>query len=79
MNRGRLARERVGLESGRWQHAQSLHDEPQTDMGLKEWITQYLPGGANVLYMDGHVEWIKYPGPFPTNRAWATLVDQMGI
>lgn len=39
----------------------------------------HLPGGANVLYMDGHVEWIKYPGPFPTNRAWATLVDQMGI
>lgn len=39
----------------------------------------HLPGGANVLYMDGHVEWSKYPGPFPTNRAWATLVDQIGI
>lgn len=39
----------------------------------------HLPGGTNVLYMDGHVEWVKYPGEYPTNRAWATLVDQMGI
>lgn len=39
----------------------------------------HLPGGVNVLYMDGHVEWVKYPGPFPANRAWATLVDRLGI
>lgn len=39
----------------------------------------HLPGGVNVLYMDGHVEWVKYPGPFPANRAWATVVDQIGI
>lgn len=23
----------------------------------------HVPGGANVLYMDGHVEWEKYPSP----------------
>ena len=34
------------MAGGRWQHAQSLHDEPHTVMGLKDWITQYLPGGA---------------------------------
>ncbi len=28
----------------------------------------HLPGGANVLYMDGHVEWISYPGKFPAMR-----------
>lgn len=39
----------------------------------------HIPGGTNVLYMDGHVEWQKYPGPFPTDRAWATLVDQLGV
>ena len=39
----------------------------------------HLPGGANVLYMDGHVEWVKYPGPYPVNRAWATLVDLLEI
>lgn len=25
----------------------------------------HLPGGCNVLYMDGHVEFIPYPGKFP--------------
>ena len=38
--------ERVGLVVGWWQHRQSLPDEPKTDMGLKDWITQYLTGGA---------------------------------
>ena len=28
----------------------------------------HLPGGGNVLYMDGHVEWISYPGKFPAMR-----------
>jgi uncharacterized tellurite resistance protein B-like protein len=46
MNRGRCARERVGFVAGRWQHGQTLPDEPSTPMGLKDWITRYLPGGA---------------------------------
>jgi prepilin-type N-terminal cleavage/methylation domain-containing protein/prepilin-type processing-associated H-X9-DG protein len=25
----------------------------------------HVPGGANVLYMDGHVEYVRYPGVFP--------------
>ena len=25
----------------------------------------HIPGGSNVLYMDGHVEWIRYPGDYP--------------
>ncbi len=28
----------------------------------------HIPGGANVLYMDGHVEFIKYEAKFPINR-----------
>lgn len=35
----------------------------------------HVPGGANALYMDGHVEFIKYPGDFPVQRAWAILVS----
>jgi prepilin-type N-terminal cleavage/methylation domain-containing protein/prepilin-type processing-associated H-X9-DG protein len=31
----------------------------------------HVPGGANVLYMDGHVEFLKYPSKFPACRAWA--------
>ena len=33
----------------------------------------HIPGGANVLYMDGHVDFIKFPGKFPVNRMWALL------
>jgi len=27
----------------------------------------HVPGGSNVLYMDGHVEFKRYPGDFPVN------------
>lgn len=33
----------------------------------------HVPGGSNVLYMDGHVEFIKYPGPAPVNMGVAIL------
>jgi len=39
----------------------------------------HVPGGGNVLYMDGHVEFMHYPGIFPVNRAWAELVDQLDL
>ena len=39
----------------------------------------HLPGGANVLYMDGHVEFIKYPNKYPVSRSWAELVDLLGV
>ncbi len=35
----------------------------------------HVPGGANALYMDGHVTFIRYPGEFPVQRAWAILVS----
>jgi prepilin-type processing-associated H-X9-DG protein len=28
----------------------------------------HVPGGCNVLYMDGHVEFVKYPGKFPLSK-----------
>ena len=33
----------------------------------------HVPGGSNVLYMDGHVEFQKYPGPAPVNQGVAFL------
>ncbi len=27
----------------------------------------HVPGGANVLWLDGHVEFVKYPGKFPVS------------
>ncbi len=34
----------------------------------------HIPGGANVLFQDGHVEFIRYPGETPVSVAFATLV-----
>ncbi len=28
----------------------------------------HMPGGSNILYMDGHVEFLKYPGKFPMSH-----------
>ncbi len=30
-------------------------------------LFNHIPGGANVLYMDGHVEFQRYPGEYPAN------------
>jgi len=35
----------------------------------------HVPGGANVLYMDGHVSFVKYPGQFPVSRAFAEFTS----
>ena len=33
----------------------------------------HIPGGSNVLFMDGHVEFEKYPGKAPVTRSKAYL------
>lgn len=33
--------------------------------GLDARDSNHLPGGSNVLFMDGHVEFVRYPGDFP--------------
>ena len=32
----------------------------------------HVPGGSNILYMDGHVEFLKYPGKFPMTHFLST-------
>ena len=39
--------------------------------------SNHIPGGANILYMDGHVEFIRYPGAFPICKAWTILLEQL--
>jgi len=34
----------------------------------------HIPGGSNVLYLDGHVEFIRYPGEQPISKAMAIAV-----
>jgi prepilin-type N-terminal cleavage/methylation domain-containing protein/prepilin-type processing-associated H-X9-DG protein len=31
----------------------------------------HVPGGCNVLYMDGHVQFVRFPGKWPVNRLMA--------
>jgi prepilin-type processing-associated H-X9-DG protein len=33
----------------------------------------HVPGGGNVLYMDGHVEFLKYSTKYPVSTTWAYL------
>lgn len=34
----------------------------------------HIPAGANVLFMDGHVQFLKYPADEPVNRVWASAI-----
>jgi len=38
----------------------------------------HIPGGANVLYMDGHVTFLKYPTTYPCCRTWAWIYGNVG-
>ena len=54
---------------------------------ISDWITirqqqgesfNHVPGGANVLYMDGHVEFLRYPGDWPVSPIFALVVSNFG-
>lgn len=38
----------------------------------------HVPGGSNVLYLDGHVEFTRYPGDAPVNASVAGLFSGVG-
>ncbi len=40
-------------------------------------MMNHLPGGCNVLFMDGHVSFSRYPSIFPVSVAWAIMNGQM--
>ena len=37
----------------------------------------HIPGGGNVLYMDGHVSFLKYPSDWPVCKAMPQLMDAL--
>lgn len=55
---------------------------------LSDWVTinpgdkgenfNHLPGGGNVLYMDGHVSFIRYPGDWPVSPLFAVVIGNFG-
>ncbi|MBI2422887.1 MAG: DUF1559 domain-containing protein [Candidatus Hydrogenedentes bacterium] len=41
-------------------------------------LYNHVPGGANVLYLDGHADFFRYPEGFPANRSFAGLTSFFG-
>jgi prepilin-type processing-associated H-X9-DG protein len=50
-----------------------MFDQLSTDV----YTFNHVPGGSNVLFMDGHVEFIKFPGPAPVNSAMAAVIGSL--
>ena len=47
---------------------------------MSDWVStdggqefNHLPGGSNVLYLDGHVSFVRYPDEWPVNELMAVL------
>lgn len=38
----------------------------------------HVPGGSNVLFLDGHVEFMKYPSGFPVSNDMANAMGHLG-
>ena len=38
-------------------------------------LAEHIPGGSNVLYMDGHVSFVRYPGAPPLDRLTAGFMQ----
>jgi len=47
-----------------------MFDESYQNQG-GGWYFNHVPGGANVLYMDGHVEFLRYPTKYPITACYA--------
>lgn len=39
----------------------------------------HIPGGSNVLYMDGHVEFVRYPGEAPVDKVMASIMHVFDV
>ena len=37
----------------------------------------HIPGGANCLYLDGHVEFLRFATDFPCTRAAAVMIGSV--
>jgi len=37
----------------------------------------HIPGGANVLYMDGHVQFVRFPTEHPANKVFAAIIGNV--
>ncbi len=61
-----------------WDLASSNTAAALGDAGNGILLFNHVPGGGNVLYLDGHVSFVRYPGTFPISRNFADLVSFFG-
>jgi len=57
--------------------AQSTVPVAWDEISLNVSTFNHVPGGANVLYLDGHVEFGKYATDFPVTRSFALWEDKL--
>jgi len=64
-----------------YRFAEGVHEEigaaPAEIPVMFERDTYHRPGGINVLYMDGHVEFIRVPGRFPATPNMLELIEEL--
>ena len=53
----------------------TMYDYASTDIGY----FNHVPGGSNVLYMDGHVEFVKYPERAPISKNAAAFTGAITL
>lgn len=53
-----------------------MHDDSNADIGRGGGSFNHVPGGGNVLYMDGHVSFLRYPGEWPICASWSNLLKE---
>ncbi len=46
-------------------------------LGPNTTMFNHFPGGSNVLFLDGHVEFIEYPGEFPVTQGVAQALGML--
>ena len=46
-------------------------------LATKAKVYNHVPGGSNVLFMDGHVEFLRYPSAPPANTVMAYFTDAL--
>ncbi|MCX5772698.1 MAG: DUF1559 domain-containing protein [Candidatus Hydrogenedentes bacterium] len=54
-----------------------MHDDVNANIQQGGGSFNHVPGGGNVLYMDGHVEFVKYPGEWPICAMWSNVMANL--
>jgi len=51
-----------------------MHSNESKSMKYSTIKLMQLTGGGNLLYLDGHVGFVKYPDEFPICAVWSVLL-----